>query len=215
MKLKTLLNSACDEMWLCIVDGNGVEHYLWSADYVGYDPDVMTEFEPFLNRTFDGFDLVQRPDPDRADRLNAAPVPMLYVELDKTSKELADGRALVEQYEAVQKAYSDIVEATCAVENDLQERYFCLFETDAGWLIFGNKAPVFAEIVDRVILSVCCTAVVCIPKRELMVSVQKCLNAGLSVAICRRTKGKIVRYKSIVLAYVSDDLNRIKKVESE
>ena len=215
MKLKTLLNSACDEMWFCIVDGNGVEHYLWSADYVGYHPDVMPEFEPFLNRTFDGFDIVQRPDPERVDRLNADPVPMLYVELDKTAKEVFYGSALGELYEAVQKAYVDICEAICAVENDLPERYFCLFETDAGWLIFGNKAPVFAEIVGRVILSVCCTAVVCIPKGELMVSVQKCLNAGLSVAICQRTKGKIVRYKSTVLADVSDDLNRIKKVESE
>ena len=207
MKLRTLLNSACDEMWFCIVDGNGVEHYLWSADYVGYHPDVMPEFEPFLNRTFDGFDIVQRPDPE-ADRLNADPVPMLYVELDKTTKELANGRALGGQYEAVQKAYSDIVEATCAVENELPERY-CLFETDAGWLICGNKAPVLAGIVDRVILSVYCTAVVCIPKGELKASVRKCLKAGLSVAICRRTKGKRVRYKATVLADIPDDLNRI------
>ena len=209
MRLKTLLNSACDEMWFCIVDGNGVEHYLWSADYVGYHPDVMPEFEPFLNRTFDGFDLVQRPDPERADRLNADPVPMLYVELDKTAKELADGLALGERYEAVQKAYADIAESTCAVENVLPERYFCLFETDCGWLTCGNKAPVLAEIVDRVILSACCTAVVCIPKGELKADVLKCLKEGLSVAICRRTKEKSVRYKATVLADTPDDMNLI------
>ena len=197
------------------MDGNGVEHYLWSADYVGYHSDVMPEFEPLLNRTFDGFDLVMRPDPESENILNADPVQMLYVELDKTAKEVFYGSALGELYEAVKKAYADICEETYAVENDLPERYFCLFETDAGWLICGNKAPVLARIVNRVILSVYCTAVVCIPKGELMVSVQKCLNAGLSVAICRRTKGKIVRYKSIVFADVSDDLNRIKKVEAK
>lgn len=210
MKLKTLLNSACDEMWFCIVDGKGVEHYLWSADYVGGHPDVMPEFDPLLNRTFDGFDIVMRPDPEREDIINADPVPMLYVELDKTAKELSDGRALGEQYEAVQKAYADIGEATCAVENGLPERYFCLFETDAGWLICGNKAPVLAGIVDRVILSVYCTAVVCIPKGDLKADVRKCLMARLSVAICRRTKGKKVRYKATVLADTLDDLERIK-----
>lgn len=209
MKLKTLLNSACDEMWFCIVDGNGIEHYLWSADYVGYHPDVMPEFEPFLNRTFDGFDIVHRPDPERADRLNSYPVPMLYVELDKTAKEMSDRSALGEQYEAVQKAYADIGEATCTVEKDLPERYFCLFETDAGWLICGNKALVLSGIVNRVILSVYCTAVVCIPKGELKEAVRKCLKAGLSVAVFRRTKGKNVRYKVPVLADVQDDLERI------
>lgn len=86
MKLKTLLDAAVDELWFCIVDGNGEEHYLWSADYVGYHPAVMPEFEPFLNRTFDGFDIVQRPDPE-GDGLNADPVPMIYVELDKTANE--------------------------------------------------------------------------------------------------------------------------------
>ena len=191
------------------MDGNGVEHYLWSADYVGYDPDVMTEFEPFLNRTFDGFDLVQRPDPERADRLNADPVPMLYVELDKTAKDLADGRALGGQYEAVQKAYEDIVESTCAVENSLHERYFCLFETDAGWLICGNKAPVLAWIVDRVILSVYGAAVVCIPKGTLKDTARKCLKSGLSVAVCTRTKGRTVRYKATVLADRLSDIKHI------
>lgn len=215
MKLRTLLNSACDEMWFCIVDGNGVEHYLWSADYVGWHPDVMPEFEPFLNRTFDGFDIVQRPDPERADRLNADPVPMLYVELDKTAKELSDGRDLGEQYEAVQKAYEDIVEATCAVENELPERYFCLFETDAGWLICGNKAPVLAGIVDRVVLSVYCTAVVCIPKGTLKDTARKCLKAGLSVAVCTRTKGRTGRYKAIVLADRLNDIKYITEVEYE
>lgn len=214
MKLKTLLNSACDEMWFCIVDGKGVEHYLWSADYVGYHPDVMPEFEPFLNRTFDGFDIVQRPDPERADILNTDPVPMLYVELDKTAKEMSDGRCLGEQYEAVQNAYADIGEATCAVENDLPERYFCLFETDAGWMICGNKAPVLAGIVGRVILSVCCTAVVCIPTGELKEAVRKCLKAGLSVAVYRKTNGKNVRYKATVLADTLDDLKRITEGEN-
>lgn len=209
MRLRTLLDQAGEELWICVVDGNGEEHYIWSADYVGWHPDVMPTLEPLLNRTFEEFELVMRPDPERKNVLGAEQVPMLYVALEKTAKELADGRALGEHYESVKKAYEKIGEATCAVENDLPERYFCLFETDAGWLICGNKAPVLAGIVDRVILSVYCTAVVCIPTGELKEAVRKCLKAGLSVAVCRKTKGKNVRYKATVLADTLDDLERI------
>ena len=44
---------------------------------------------------------------------------------------------------------------------------------------------------------------------------RKCLKAGLSVAVCTRTKGRTGRYKAIVLADRLNDIKYITEVEYE
>lgn len=87
MKLEKLMDQAFDEVWFCVVTPDGEEHYFWNADYLGWHQDVMPELKPLLKREFDEFDLVTRPDPEN-DAINAPEVPMVYVALNPTKKEI-------------------------------------------------------------------------------------------------------------------------------
>lgn len=95
MKLETLMDQAFDEDWFCVVTPDGEEHYFWNADYLGWHPDVMPELKPLLKREFDEFSLVIRPDPEN-DAINAPKVPMVYVALNPTKKEIEARRKAAE-----------------------------------------------------------------------------------------------------------------------
>lgn len=103
MKLEKLMDQAFDEVWFCVVTPDGEEHYFWNADYLGWHPDVMPELNPLLKREFDEFDLVIRPDPEN-DAVNAPKVPMVYVALNPTKKEIEAKRKTVERLAKQERA---------------------------------------------------------------------------------------------------------------
>ena len=99
MTLGDLMDQAFDETWFCVVTPDGEEHFFWNADYLGGHAETMAELEPLLDREFDDFDLMTRPDPEN-DAINALEVPMVYVALNPTKKEKEEMRKAAEKHRA-------------------------------------------------------------------------------------------------------------------
>ena len=99
MKLRKLMDVALDEVYFCVETPDRQEHIFLNSDYIGCHPDVMPELEPLLDREFDDFDLMTRPDPEN-DAINALEVPMVYVALNPTKKEKEEMRKAAEKHRA-------------------------------------------------------------------------------------------------------------------
>jgi len=99
MKLEELMNEAYDEVWFCIVTPDEKEHYFWSADFIGWHPDVMPELEPLLDREFEDFDIVMRKNPEGRSK-----VPMIRVMLLETEENLEKERVEFEKAEEAEKS---------------------------------------------------------------------------------------------------------------
>lgn len=63
MTLGKLLNEVAVETWVCI-RYNGQDHFLWSSDYIGWHPGVMSNIEPMFQRDVVDFGIIRRNNPE-------------------------------------------------------------------------------------------------------------------------------------------------------